>query len=117
MNAIQPAAHVRAVTGFHDGKAGAGSIVSFAWYRSLPWLLVRFLPMVILTSLSVGPARADGVNAVISSGKTVSGQIASASGFDTYTFDLPVAGISFVLDLAETGPHDESFVPSLDLTD
>jgi hypothetical protein len=117
MNPIQPAAHVRAVTAFQGSKAGTGSIVSFAWNRSLLWLLVRFLPMVILTSLSVGPAHADGVNAVISSGKTAAGQIASASGFDTYTFQVPVAGISFVLDLAETGPHDETFLPSLNLTD
>ena len=117
MNAIQPAAHARAVTGFRDSKAGTGSIVSSAWNRSLLWLLVRFLPLVILTCWNIAPAHADGVNAAISSGKTVTGQIASASGSDTYTFELPVAGTSFVLDLAETGPHDETFLPSLTLTD
>lgn len=117
MNAIQPAAHARAVTGFTDSKAGTASIVSCVWNRSLLWLLVRFLPMIALTCAGVGPAHADGVNAVISSGKTVTGRIASRSGFDTYTFTVPVAGSSFVLGLAETGPHDETFVPSLALTD
>ncbi len=77
------------------------------------WLL----SLLILASWRVQAAHADGVNAVISSGKTVTGQIASASGSDTYTFEVPVAGTSFVLDLAETGPHDESFMPSLNLTD
>ena len=75
------------------------------------------LSLLFLTSWRVQTAHADGVNAVISSGKTVTGQIATASGFDTYTFEVPVGGASFVLDLAETGPHDESFMPSLDLTD
>jgi hypothetical protein len=81
----------------------------------------RFFSLLLLSLLlltwRVQTAHANGVNAVISSGKTVTGRIASASGFDTYTFKLPVAGTSFVLDLAETGPHDESFMPSLDLTD
>jgi hypothetical protein len=117
MNATQPAAHVRAVTGFRDSDAGTGSIVSFAWNRSLLWLLVRCLPLVILICWNIAPARADGVNAVINSGKTVTGRIASASGFDTYTFKVPVAGASFILDLAEAGSHDESFIPSLNLTD
>src|SRR5665213_2348592 len=117
MNPIQPAAHACVVTGFATSKAGTQSIASCAWNRSLLWLLVRFLPLVILACGGIAPAYADGVNAVISSGKTVTGQIASASGFDTYTFEVPVAGISFVLDLAETGPHDESFLPSLNLTD
>jgi len=75
------------------------------------------LSLLFLTSWRVQTAHADGVNAGISSGKTVTGKIASASGFDTYTFELPVAGMSFVLDLAETGPHDETFVPCLTLTD
>jgi len=117
MNSLTPAAHARAVTGFRDSKAGTGSIVSCAWDRSLLWMLVRFLPLFVLACWNITPAHADGVNAVISSGKTVTGHIASASGFDTYTFELPVAGTSFVLDLAETGLHDESFMPSLDLTD
>ncbi len=75
------------------------------------------LSLLFLTSWRVQTAHADGVNAVISSGKTATGQIASASGFDTYTFEVPVAGVSFVLDLAETGPHDETFLPTLTLTD
>jgi hypothetical protein len=86
---------------------------SVAWIHKWPGLLTSLL---ILACGGIAPAHADGVNAVISSGKTVTGRIASASGFDTYTFELPVAGISFVLDLAETGPHDESFIPSLNLT-
>ncbi len=72
--------------------------------------------LLVLASAGINPARADGVNAALSSGKTVTGQIASASGIDTYTFKVPVAGSSFVLDLAETGPHDESFMPCLTLT-
>lgn len=64
------------------------------------------LSLFILTSWRVQDAHADGVNAAIISGKTVTGQIASAAGMDTYTFKLPVAGTSFVLDLAETGSHD-----------
>jgi len=69
MNAIQPAAHARAVTGFTDSKAGTGSIVSSAWNRSLLWLLVRFLPVVVLTfAVSAPQAKAalqDGAAATI----------------------------------------------------
>lgn len=75
------------------------------------------LSLLVLAAAQVNLAHADGVNAEITSGKTVTGRIAAASGFDTYTFNVPVAGTSFILDLAETGPHDESFMPSLDLTD
>jgi hypothetical protein len=78
---------------------------------------VLLLSLFILTSWTIEAAQADGVNAVISSGKTITGRIASPSGFDTYTFKVPVAGSSFVLDLAETGPHDETFIPSINLTD
>ena len=113
MSAIQ-AAHVRSTTGLSETS---GNILNCVWNRSLLWLLVKFLPVVVLACLSVTSARADGVNAVISSGKTVTGQIASKSGFDTYTFKIPVAGSSFMLDLAETGPHDETFLPSLNLID
>jgi hypothetical protein len=113
MNSIQPAARARAVTGFQDVKAGAGSIAHCAWNRSLLWLLVKFLPLVILTSLSVGPARANGVTGTIANGQTVNGAV-SGKGIDTYTFHA-VAGGAFVVALAETGQHDPSFRPEINV--
>jgi hypothetical protein len=113
MNAIQPAAHVRAVTGFQGSKAGTRSIVSFARNRCLLWLLVRFLPLVILTILGVNPAYADGVSTKITSGTSQTGTI--TSGTDSYSFTVPPGGGSFVVTAAETGVHDTNFVPQLDL--
>src|SRR5258708_1549044 len=112
MNLIQPAAHARAVTGFTDSKAGTRSIVSFAWNRSLLWLLVRFLPVVILSCLSISPAHADGVNGKITSGKSVTGTI--TSGTDSYSFKV-AAGSSFVVSVAETGVYDTNFIPMIGL--
>jgi len=114
MNSLTPAAHVRAGTGFRNTKAGAGSIVHCAWNRSLLWLLVRFLPLVLLTLWSVNPAQADGVKATITNGQTVNGSL-TASGFDTYTFTVPAGGGSFVLSVGETGRHTPNFVPEIDL--
>src|ERR1039458_9493392 len=115
MNAIQPAAHVRAATGFTDSKAGTGSIVSFARNRCVLWLLVRVLPLVMLTCWNVAPARADGVKGTIANGQTVNGTIIG-TGADTYTFHA-VAGGAFVIAVAETGPHDSSFVPEIDVAE
>jgi hypothetical protein len=114
MNAIQPAAHARAVTGFANSKAGAGSIVSCAWNRSLLWLLVRFLPVVILSCLSITPAHADGVSGTISNGETKSGTV-TETGVDSYSFTIPKDGGSFVVSVGETGVHDPHFVPMIDL--
>jgi len=113
MNAIQPAAHARAVTGFTDSKVGPGSIVSFAWNRSLLWLLVRFLPVVILSCLSIKSAHADGASGTITSGTSQTGTI--TSGTDSYSFTVPKGAGSFVITLAETGVHDTNFVPRLEL--
>jgi len=55
MNAIRPAAHARAVTGFTDSKAGTGSIVSSDSNRSPLHLLVRFLLLSILTFFLSAP--------------------------------------------------------------
>lgn len=111
MNAITPAAQGRADAGFQDIKAGPGSIVSCAWNRSLLWLLVRFLPLVILISWGVKPAHADGVTGTISNGQTMNGTI-TGTGVDTYAFHA-AAGGAFVVAVAETGPHDPSFVPEI----
>jgi hypothetical protein len=115
MNAIQPAAHVRAVTGIQGSKAGTGSIAHCAWNRSLLWLLVRFLPVVILICLSITPVHADGVNGTITNGKTVNGTL-SGKGVDIYTFKVPVGGGTFVVSLAESGPHNDTFIPTITLT-
>ncbi len=114
MNPIQPAAHARAGTGFQDGKAGSRGIVPYAWNRSLLWLLVRFLPLVVLTSLSIGPAHADGVSGKITNGQTITGTL-TGLGSDTYTFKVPAGRGSFVLSVGETGPHTTNFVPEIDL--
>ncbi len=113
MNPIQPAAHVRAGTGFQDVKAGSRGIGPYACNRSLLWLLVRFLPLVMLTCWNGAPARADGVKGTIASGQTVNGTIID-TGVDTYTFHA-AAGGAFVIAVAETGPHDPSFVPRIDV--
>lgn len=111
MNTFQPAAHVRAVTGFRESKAGTRSIVQCAWNRSLLWLLVRFLPVVMLTCMSGAPAHANGVTGTIGNGQTVNGTIIS-SGFDNYSFKV-MEGSSFVVSIGEAGVHDESFAPEI----
>ena len=83
MNSIQPAAHARAVTGFRDSEAGTRSIAHCAWNRSLLWLLVRFLPLVILTSLSIAPAQANGVAGTVANGQTVNG-VVTDKGIDNW---------------------------------
>jgi hypothetical protein len=113
MNPIQPAAHVRAGTGSTNSRAGEGSIASCAWNRSLLWLLVRFLPLVILTCWNIAPAHANGVTGAISSGQTINGTI-TGSGIDTYSFHA-IAGGAFVVAVAETGPHDPSFIPKINV--
>jgi hypothetical protein len=113
MNPIQPAAHARAVTGFRDSRAGTRNIAHFAWNRSVLWLLVRFLPLVMLTCWNAAPAHADGVKGTISSGQTVNGTIIG-TGVDNYTFQV-TAGSSFVVSVGETGPHDATFMPRIDL--
>jgi hypothetical protein len=113
MNAIQPAAYARAVTGFQDSKAGTGGIVSCAWNRSLLWLLVRFLPLVILICLSITPAHADGVSGSITNGQTVNGAL-TRTGVDTYTFKV-ISESAFVVSLSQVGPHDEAFLPGITL--
>lgn len=113
MNLIQPAAHVRAVTGFRNIKAGPGGIVHCAWSRSLVSLLVRFLPLVILTCWNAAPAHADGVNGTIANGQTINGTI-TGTGVDSYAFNAAVSG-AFVVTVAETGPHDPSFVPVINV--
>jgi hypothetical protein len=113
MNAIQSAAHVRAVTGFGDSKAGTRSIAHCAWNRSLMWLLVRFLPIVVLSCLSVAPAQANGIAGTVANGQTVNGAV-SGKGVDAYAFHAGAAG-AFVVAVAETGPHDPSFVPRIEV--
>lgn len=108
MNAVQPAACARAVTGFTDSKAGTGSIVSSVWNRSLLWLLVRFLPLVILTVSGVDPAHANEVSSQITSGVTKTGALSGAAA-DIYTFQA-AAGGTMVAVVSETGAHDENFI-------
>lgn len=113
MNAIQPAAHARAATGFTKSKVGSQSIAHCAWNRSLMWLLAQFLPLVILTCLNTAPANADGVKGAITSAQTVNGTVIG-KGVDTYTFNA-AAGGAFVVSVAETGPHDPSFIPKINV--
>jgi hypothetical protein len=116
MNSFTPAANGRAGAGFQDMKAGARTIFRAVWHRSLLWLLVRFLPLVILTCCGVHPAQANGASGTISNGQTVTGNV-TGEGFDTYTITSPLGGSSFVLSIGETGIHDQNFLPAIDLTD
>jgi hypothetical protein len=113
MNSIQPAAHARAVTGFRDSEAGTRSIAHCAWNRSLLWLLVRFLPVVILSSLSITPAQANGGSGTITNGQPINGTI-TGQGVDTYTFNA-AQGATFVISLGETGNHYSLFRPQLEV--
>ena len=113
MNVVQPAACARAVTGFTESKAGARSIVHSAWNRSLLWLLVRFLPLVVLTCWNAGPAHANGVEGTITSGQTINGAITS-KGVDIYSFHA-MAGSSFFVSISETGSHIQGVAPEIDL--
>ena len=115
MNSITPAAAGRAGAGFQVIKAGPGIIFRAVWHRCLLWLLVRFLPLVILTCLNTSPAQANGVTGTIGNGQTVTGNV-TGDGFDTYTITSPIGGSSFVLSIGETGIHDTNFLPAIDLT-
>ena len=85
----------------------------YAWNRGLLWLLVRFLPLVMLTCWNAAPARADGVKGTIANGQTVNGTIIG-TGVDTYSFHA-AAGGAFVIAVSETGAHDPSFVPEINV--
>lgn len=111
MNSFTPAAAGRAGAGFQDIKAGTGNIFRAAVNRSRPWLLA---PLVILIALSASPAHANGVSTEIGNGQTVTGTLIG-SGSDTYSFNV-AAGGSFVVSISESGFHDPSFLPSIDLT-
>jgi hypothetical protein len=111
MNSSTPAANGRAGAGFQDSKAGAGIIFRAALSRSHLLLLA---PLLILTCWNAHPAQANGVNATIANGQTVVGTVTD-SGSDSYTFKNPAGG-SFFASVGETGFHDPSFVPMIDLT-
>lgn len=81
--------------------------------RCLLWFLVRFLPVVVVTSLSSGTAHANGVNGTLTSGKTITGTI-TGEGVDTYTFNA-AQGATFVVSLGETGTHYSRFRPQLEV--
>ena len=94
MNPIQPAAQLRAGTGFRDSKAGTGSIAHCASNRSRLWLLVRFLPLVILTvCLGAPQAEAslkDGATATIDG--TIHKIMQVDGGFEFYIEDDSLDG-------------------------
>ncbi len=77
----------------------------------------RFLlaSLFILASWSFDPARADGVSGTISNGQTITGTL-TGLGSDTYAFKVPAGGGAFFVSVAETGPHDDTFVPGITLT-
>ena len=72
--------------------------------------------MVLLAGISWGtPAsHANGVSTKITNGQPVTGTI-SADGSDSYTFDV-AKGTSFLVTIAETGTHNENFLPIIDLS-
>jgi len=76
-------------------------------------LSLSLLSVLFLTSWSVQTAHANGVKTTISNGKAVTGTL-TGNGFDTYTFKV-TAGSSFVVSVGETGPHDATFMPRIDL--
>lgn len=114
MNPIQPAAHVRAVTGFTYRKAGPQSILNCAWNRSLLWLMVRFLPLVIVIIPGVNPALAATVGTQIASGVAKTGAL-SGTAVDTYSFSA-AAGGTMIAVVSETGAHDENFIVGIERT-
>lgn len=77
----------------------------------------RFLlaSLFILASWSVNPAHADGVSGKISNGQTITGTL-TGKGSDIYSFNVPAGGGAFFVSVAETGPHDDTFVPGITLT-
>jgi len=72
------------------------------------------LSLLFLTSWCVRAAHADGVKATIKNGQTIKGAL-TGKGSDTYTFKI-TGGSSFFVSVAETGPHDDTFVPGITLT-
>jgi len=77
----------------------------------------RFLlaSLLVLTSWSVNPAHADGVSGKITNGQTITGTL-TGLGSDTYTFKVPAGGGAFFVSVAETGPHNDTFVLTITLT-
>jgi hypothetical protein len=72
------------------------------------------LSVFFLTSWSIQTAHADGVSGTITNGQTVNGTL-TGKGSDTYTFKV-AGGSAFFISVAETGPHNDTFVPGVTLT-
>jgi hypothetical protein len=71
------------------------------------------LSLLAMTSRGLSPAHADGVSGTIDNGQTVNGTV-TGSGIDSYTFNV-MGGTSFVVSVSETGTHDATFAPGIDL--
>ena len=69
MNSPNATAQGSMGTGFQNIKAGGGILRAGALSRSPLWLLVRFLPLLILTCQGISPAHANGVNTSIGNGE------------------------------------------------
>jgi RHS repeat-associated protein len=75
MSSVTPAATGRAGAGFQDIKAGTGNIFRAVLNRSRLWLLVRFLPLVMLIASAAFPAHANGVVDTIGNGEIKYGNV------------------------------------------
>jgi RHS repeat-associated protein len=114
MNSASPAASGRAGIGPRDITAGGANIARRAFSRSLLWLLVRFLPLLILTCQGISPAHANGVNTSIGDGEIKTGRI-TTTGVDTYTFPVNSTSSGLFFMISETGTHDSLFTPEIDI--
>lgn len=76
----------------------------------------HFLIPLLLAGVSCGApiAHANGVSTKITANQPVTGTV-TADGVDNYTFNV-TQGTSFLITIAETGTHDDSFVPIIALT-
>jgi hypothetical protein len=78
-------------------------------FRKAAWLLAALA----IVSAPAHIAHANGVSSSILSGDTKTGTV-TGTGVDSYTFRA-TAGSAFVANVAETGTHDATFIPKLDL--
>jgi hypothetical protein len=72
--------------------------------------------ILLLAGISFGApiTHANGVSGKVTSGQAVTGTV-TGDGTDSYTFNV-ARGTSFLVTVAETGTHDDSFVPVIDLS-
>lgn len=69
----------------------------------------------LIAGISCGTpaAHADGVSTKITNGQPVTGAV-TGKGSDTYSFNV-AKGTSFLVTIAETGVHNDGFLPVIDL--